>query len=47
MAELLFLKFDKNKAGEICQAEFLQAFELMVKGSFEEKADVLFEFYGV
>lgn len=42
MAELLFHKFDKKKCGEISKVEFLQAFELMVKGSFEERADVLF-----
>jgi hypothetical protein len=35
MAEVLFIKFDKNKTGEISKEEFLQAFELMVKGSFE------------
>jgi Ca2+-binding EF-hand superfamily protein len=47
MAELLFIKFNQLKSGEITRIEFLQAFEIMVKGSFEEKADVLFEFYGV
>lgn len=44
---MLFHKFDKTNCGEISKVEFLQAFELMVKGSFEERADVLFEFYGV
>lgn len=47
MAELLFIKFNQKKSGEITKEEFIQAFEIMVKGSFEEKADVLFEFYGV
>lgn len=47
MAELLFSRFDQQKTGAIGQEDFLRAFEVMVKGSFEEKADVLFEFYGV
>ena len=47
MAELLFNKFDQEKSGSISQSQFLRAFEVMVKGCFEEKADVLFEFYGV
>lgn len=34
MAELLFTKFDQNKCGQIAFNQFLNAFEVMVKGSF-------------
>ena len=47
MTELLFAKFDEEKTGSIKYEEFQRAFEIMVKGTFEEKADALFEFYSV
>lgn len=45
IGEIIFLKFDSSKDGVITFEEFLQAFEIMIKGSFREKADVLFEIY--
>jgi Ca2+-binding EF-hand superfamily protein len=47
MAELMFSKFDEKKNGTISKEEFLRAFEINVKGTFEEKADALFEFYSM
>jgi Ca2+-binding EF-hand superfamily protein len=47
MAELMFSKFDEKKTGTISERDFMNAFEVMVKGSFEEKAEALFEFYRV
>jgi hypothetical protein len=35
MAELLFSRFDPQQTGVIGQPDFLRAFEVMVKGSFE------------
>ena len=45
MAELLFLKFDRERSGDVDLSEFLEAFSVMVKGTFQEKADALFEFF--
>jgi Ca2+-binding EF-hand superfamily protein len=47
MAELMFSKFDYKKTGGILKEEFLKAFEINVKGSFEERANALFEFYSM
>jgi hypothetical protein len=35
MAELMFSKFNKEKTGTISKEEFMHAFEIMVKGTFE------------
>ena len=42
MAELMFSKFDLQKTGTILKWEFLKAFEINVKGTFEERANALF-----
>ena len=47
MAELMLTKFDEKRAGVIGKDDFKRAFELMVKGTFEEKAEALFDFYRV
>lgn len=47
IGEILFLKFNKAKNGTIDFKEFLAAFELMIKGSLRDRADVLFEIYDV
>lgn len=47
IGEILFLKFDHKKNGTISFEEFLAAFELMMKGSLRERADILFEIYDV
>ena len=47
MAELMFSKFDDQKTGTILKEEFMKAFEINVKGSFEQRANALFEFYSM
>ncbi len=47
MAELMFSKFDELKTGTITKEEFFKAFEINVKGSFEERAESLFQFYSM
>jgi len=47
MAELMFSKFDDQKTGAILKEEFMKAFEVNVKGTFEQRANALFEFYSM
>ncbi len=41
----MFRTFDKNHEGYITFEQFLLSIEIMVKGTFEEKAKILFNFY--
>ena len=41
----MFKTFDKNNEGYITYEQFLMSIDVMVKGTFEEKAKVLFNFY--
>jgi len=41
----MFRVFDKSQLGYITFDEFLSSIDVMVKGSFEEKSKVLFNFY--
>jgi Ca2+-binding EF-hand superfamily protein len=45
IGEIIFIKFDSSKKGVITFEQFLQAFEVMIKGTIREKADVLFDIY--
>jgi Ca2+-binding EF-hand superfamily protein len=47
IGEIIFLKFDASKNGTISFKDFVKAFEIMIKGTVREKADVLFELYDV
>ncbi len=41
----MFRLFDRNREGYITFEEFLKSIDIMVKGTFEEKSKVLFNFY--
>lgn len=41
----MFRHFDKSKEGAITFQEFSDSIDLMVKGTFSQKCQVLFEFY--
>jgi hypothetical protein len=43
----MFRLFDKTSKGYISYEEFLSSIDLMVKGSFEQKSKILFNFYDV
>jgi Ca2+-binding EF-hand superfamily protein len=47
IGEIIFIKFDSSKKGVITLEQFLQAFEIMIKGSIRERADVLFDIYDI
>ncbi len=43
----MFRLFDKTSKGYISYDEFMNSIDVMVKGSFEEKSRILFNFYDV
>jgi Ca2+-binding EF-hand superfamily protein len=41
----MFLAFDQDKDGLVKYEQFVNAIELLVKGSFEERSKLLYKFY--